>query len=65
MIDIDAERVRFEAWATDNGLHPRRILRNQYGEYECDVRRHELSGWLAAMRFRPITNEVSDEQVSG
>lgn len=62
MIDIDAERVRFEA--SINGSYKTKNYSSAAGAY-MDSKTDEAFGvWLAAKRDA-ITSEVSDEQAAG
>ena len=58
MIDIDAERVRFEAWILASTSC--NVRTNEDGKYVWSAVNSAWDSWLAAKRDA-ITNEVSDE----
>ena len=64
MIDIDAERVRFEAWILASTSCPGNVRTNEDGKYVWSAVNSAWDSWLAAKRDA-ITNEVSDEQAAG
>lgn len=58
MIDIDAERVRFEAWILADTNVPSTIRKNADGSYLWHRVQGMLDSWLAAKRDAS-TNEES------